>query len=73
MDRTKLRAILIRFLKGGVAGAISMVSVISLANISTWTELQTALVSLSLAAIVGFITGVIMAAEKWATWTEPTI
>ncbi len=73
MDRTKLRAIVVRFIKGGIAGALSSVTVISFANISTWTELGTALVSLTLALTVGFITGVIMAAEKWATWTDSTI
>jgi len=68
----KIKSILIRFLKGGIAGSLATITASSviLKDIHTWADLPTALSLLALSGFIGFISGVILAAEKWASWTE---
>ena len=66
--KIKYRAILIRFAKAFLSGAVSTATIITVTNVGTWSELAIALQALSLSAIVGGINGLLMAAEKWVRW-----
>jgi hypothetical protein len=60
------KSVLMRFARGGIAGAFaSAATLTSLTGIQSWTELRIALVYLSLSALIGFITGGIMAVDKF--------
>ena len=55
-----------RFLRGGVAGATSLMLVLIYSGGYNWADVQTWLSALSIAGIVGFVSGIILAAEKWS-------
>jgi hypothetical protein len=60
------QSILWRFVRGGIAGAFaSAATLTSLMGVQSWTELRTALVFLGLSALIGFITGGILAVDKF--------
>ena len=54
----------LRALRGFIAGFIATAASISLNNVSTWAELGSALATLTLSAIVGGITGALLAMDK---------
>lgn len=66
------QSVAMRFVKGGVAGMVSALAVITIQTPTTWTALSTVLVALVYAAVVGFFTGGFLAVEKWYNWTTPT-
>ena len=56
--------LLLRFLRGGVAGAIgTMVVIMPLSG--NWSELTSWLSALALAGVVGFISGLLQAIDKY--------
>lgn len=55
-----------RFLRGGIAGAVSSMLLIMGSNISSWGELSVWLNALAIAGVSGFITGFLLAVDKWA-------
>lgn len=62
------KSVLLRFLRAFVAGAVStMVVIVPLAN--DWSSLKGWLSALSLAGIIGGITGVLQAVDKWVRST----
>lgn len=65
----KAKSIAFRFLKAFVAGSVSTLGTITyFAGVTTWTQLAVALNALLLALVIGGISGVLMAAEKWYSW-----
>ena len=66
----KARAIINRFLKAFISGAFSALSLVTITMPQNWTEIPTILSMLSLAALYGGVTGIIMAGQKWYSWTE---
>ncbi len=67
----KYNAVLLRFGKAFIAGAFSTAgSVTYFAGVKTWGELGTALGALGVSLVIGGITGVLMAGEKWYNWKE---
>jgi hypothetical protein len=56
--------VILRGVRGFVAGFLAVAVSISLSNITTWGELGTALTNLALAGVVGGITGAILAFDK---------
>lgn len=59
-----IKSVLLRFVRAFVAGAVSvMITVVPLTG--NWDELSTWLSSLALAGIVGGISGVIQATDKY--------
>lgn len=66
----KYQVVLNRFVKAFVAGFLSTAASVTLQSAATWTELGTALNALLLAGIIGGISGVLMAAEKWSRWVD---
>jgi ABC-type Fe3+-siderophore transport system permease subunit len=62
-----------RFVKAFLSGAITSLGLITVADISTWTELRSALSAIALSALMGGINGILMASEKYLNWQdEPT-
>lgn len=70
MDRTQFIAILKRFLKGAIAGAVTSISVVTWNVPTVWSDFQTILNTLGIAAVSGAISGLILALEKWANWSD---
>lgn len=64
------KSIVMRFIKGGVAGAGAAIAVISIQAPHTWADLSSALVALSYAGILGFFSGGFLALEKWYNWVD---
>lgn len=56
----------IRFLRGFIAGAVSTAAAVTGVNgTHTWNELESALANLVVAAIIGGISGGLLAADKY--------
>ena len=68
MDETfnLARSTFYRFLRGGIAGAISTGATVTVfTGVQTWSHLPTALSVLGLMAFIGFVTGGLLAADKY--------
>lgn len=59
------QAIFSRFARAFIAGALSGVSLVTLTDITTWTDLGRAINVLLVSAVIGGINGVYMALDKW--------
>lgn len=66
----KLSSVLVRFLKGMIAGAVGSMAVVTINMPTAWSGFVQIFNSLGIAALFGAITGLLLALEKWATWTE---
>lgn len=69
----KVKVIGKRFLKAFLAGAFASVAgiaIITFQDVHTWSGLFAAFSNISLVGIMGGITGVVMAGEKWANWKD---
>jgi hypothetical protein len=60
-----VKGVLLRALRAFIAGFVGTAATIALTNITTWTELGTALAALTLSGVIGGITAVLMAADKY--------
>lgn len=58
-----------RFLRGGIAGATTSMLIIMGSNVSNWGDLGLWLNSLAVAFVFGFVTGFILAIDKWIRTT----
>jgi len=72
LDTTKVKisAIAVRLLKGFIAGAIGTMSTIVIASPANFSDIGILLRALVLAGIGGGIGGLLLALQKWASWTE---
>lgn len=59
-----VKGVVLRGVRGFVAGFLGTTVAITLPNVSTWGELGTALVNLTLAGVIGGITGALLALDK---------
>ncbi len=66
----KLSAVLKRFLKGALSGAIAAMSMVSISQPSIWSDFSVLLSSLSLAGTYGALTGLLLALQKWVSWQD---
>jgi len=71
----KTKSILKRFLKAGLASAFTTMMLIVASytkegQIATLAETRTFVTALCVAFVNGFLTGVVMAGHKWASWKE---
>lgn len=57
--------VLLRALRAFVAGFVATAVTISLGNINSWTDLGTALGNIALAGVVGGISALLMASDKY--------
>jgi hypothetical protein len=67
---TKTKVLVSRFLRAFIAGFASTVTVVSIQSVTTWADLGTALNAILLAGVIGGISGVLMALEKWTRWVD---
>jgi len=67
---TKYQAVLMRFMKGMLAGVASSISLVTLQQPTMWSEFKVLLSSLGIAVVFGAITGLVLAIEKSFTWKE---
>lgn len=63
MELTK--SVLLRFVRGFIAGFVATASVVTLSGLSTWVDLATALNSLTIAGVAGGISGGLLALDKY--------
>lgn len=68
MNQTK--AVLVRFAKGAIAGAVVSMGVVTLKQPGVWLEFIPLLNNLAIAGTYGALVGLLLALNKWATWTE---
>lgn len=66
----QLKAVVIRFLKGAIAGAAASIGMVSYQTPAIWSDFSTILTSLGVAGTAGAIGGLILALQKWASWKE---
>ncbi len=59
------KGLTLRALRAFIAGFLAVAVTISINDVSSWTELGTALMNLTLAGVTGGITAVIMALDKF--------
>jgi len=66
----KARSVINRFVKAFISGAFSALGLVTIAMPQNWTEVPTLLSMLSLSAMYGGMTGIIMAGQKYFSWKE---
>ncbi len=64
----KTRAILKRFLKGMISGAITAMTGVTLVQPSIWTDFNSIINVLLIAGVFGALNGLLLAVQKWASW-----
>lgn len=69
----KFRAIVIRFLKGAGAGAVASMMMVTLNQPTIWADFLPLLNSLAMAGVFGAITGLLLALQKWASWSDEMV
>lgn len=66
----QLKSVLSRFLKGIIAGAVGSMVLVTIQQPIVWTEFLPLVNALGLAAAYGGLTGLLLALQKWASWTD---
>lgn len=66
----KIYSILKRFLKGIISGAVSAMMVVQLIQPTNWHDFGSIFNSLGIACVFGALTGLLLALNKWAIWTD---
>ena len=59
------KSVLLRFLRGGVAGAAGSMLVINLSGTNSFADLKVLLASLAVSGAIGFISGFLQAIDKF--------
>jgi hypothetical protein len=65
MNKELLKSILWRFIRGGIAGAVSTMIVLLPLSATSWREVGVVLASLGVAGTIGGISGLILAIDKY--------
>lgn len=65
-----INSIFKRFLKGMVGGAVSAMIAVSYSTPQNWSDFPTVLNTLGIAFCAGALGGLLLAAQKWASWKE---
>lgn len=66
----KIKSVLMRFIKGFIAGALAAIGLLTLQAPTSWEELSKTLLMLAFAAVSGGITGGLLAVEKYLGWVD---
>lgn len=65
-----IQSIIQRFLKGIIAGAVSSMCLVTIQQPAMWADWGVLLNSLGMACAFGGLTGLLLALQKWASWTD---
>lgn len=65
-----VKSVLNRFLKAFIGGAVASISITAVQSAHTFSELNTAGLALGFALFQGGIVGILLAAEKYASWSD---
>lgn len=66
----KFKSVGIRFLKGMISGAVTAMSLITLAVPTAWSDFKPIIGMLTIAAAFGALNGFLLAAQKYLSWQE---
>ena len=66
----KTNAILTRFAKGIIGGAVAQMMIVSITQPLVWSDFASIINSLGLACTFGALTGLLLALQKWASWVD---
>jgi len=64
------KAVFVRFLKGAIAGAVTAMGLVTLAEPTIWSDFSSIFSSLGMAGLFGAINGLLLALNKAYTWEE---
>jgi hypothetical protein len=67
---TKTKSVLMRFVKGIIAGAVSAMGMVTIIEPTVWNDFTTIFGSLLLAGAFGALNGLLLALNKWASWQD---
>lgn len=72
MDISLTEQVVWRFVRAGISSAFSTAAAVTyFTGVQTWMQAATAFNALSLSLLIGFVTGVLMAADKY--FKGPTV
>ncbi len=66
----KIKSVLVRFGKGALSGGATAIAMVTFATPTVWSAFPTVLNTLGIAFCGGALTGLILAFEKWANWSD---
>lgn len=66
----KTKSVLTRFAKGFISGAITAMIAVPIIMPSDWSGFFPILNALGIAALFGGMVGILLAAQKWASWKD---
>lgn len=66
----KIKSILLRFLKGAIAGAVVSMGTVTFKQPELWTGFASIGNSLAIAGIYGAVVGLLLALQKWSSWED---
>lgn len=66
----QLKSVLVRFAKGAVSGGVMAMGLVKFIQPGAWSDFPTLLNSLGIAFAGGAVVGLLLALEKWASWTD---
>lgn len=69
-QKKKIKAVLFRFAKGFISGAITTMTLVPFVTVTSWKELQTWICALTIAGCFGGINGMLLAAQKYYSWKD---
>lgn len=65
MDKKLALSLILRFLRGGIAGAVSTMITIPLIVPTNYKDLGTLITALTLAGVIGLISGILQSIDKY--------
>lgn len=66
----KFKSVLIRFLKGAIAGGATALGLVTYQIPTAWSDFPSVLNTLAIVFAGGCLTGLILAIQKFASWEE---
>jgi len=64
------KALLLRFIRGFIAGAIAAMATITISQVTSWQAVIDVLNNLAISAIIGGLSGGILALDKYFRWED---
>lgn len=66
----KNKTILMRFVKGILAGVFASLSVMTATQPAVWSDFTKMLSGVGVSIVYGAITGLLLALQKWSNWSD---